>query len=162
MRSAIILPWKLSLDVGGWFPCCPPMDTGYVHPLEGPQLCPEIERLRLDLLPFACSDSGVRWNCCAAIGPHTDDVLGDYTFGVVHSGGGVLFTNNGRNVGVLRPGSVYFLNNKKLHGLKRDPEQGTMVFATVDFVSDRFKDMARFLKNRGLREDFRQAYQGKG
>ncbi|OFC38883.1 hypothetical protein BAE29_08340 [Acidithiobacillus caldus] len=68
--------------------------------------------------------------------------------GVVHSGGGILFTNNGRNVGMLRPGNVFFLNNKKLHGLKKDPEQPPMVFATVDFVSCRFWEMARFLMNR--------------
>ena len=147
MRSAIILPWKLSLDMGDWDPRCT-IEPGYVSLMRGPRFCPKMEQLRSDLGRFASCDSGVHWNCCEAIGPHTDDVLGDYTVGVVHSGGGILFTNNGRNVGRLRPGNVFFLNNKKLHGLKKDPEQPPMVFATIDFVSCRFWEMARFLMNR--------------
>ena len=155
MRSAIILPWTIRLDMGDWDPYSGPdscrfMEPGYVLQLDGPEVCPEMERLRSDLKPFVLKDSGIRWNCCESVDPHRDEVFGDYTLGVVYRGGGVLFTGNGRNVGVLRPGSVYFLNNKKLHGLKKDPEQMPMVFATVDFVSDRFQDMARFLKNRGL------------
>lgn len=154
MRIAIILPWKLSLDVGGWDPysgpgSCRLMEPGYIRRLDDPGVCPEIGDLCSSLSLFVVRNSGVSWYCCESVGPHRDeDVLGDYTLGIVYRGGGILFTGNGRNVGVLNPGSLYFLNNKKLHGLKKDPEQMPMVFATVDFVSDRVPDMVRFLMNK--------------
>jgi len=71
---------------------------------------------------------------CTSIGPHNDEVIGDYTVGFVIDGSGMLFTGNGRNVGMLQEGNVYLLENKKLHGLKEC--NGPMVFATIDFAAE--------------------------
>jgi len=50
------------------------------------------------------------------VGPHTDNIVGDITLGVVIEGDHYLFTGNGRKVGDLAPGTVFALLNKKLHG----------------------------------------------
>ena len=67
-----------------------------------------------------------------SIGPHTDDVLGDYTLGLVLRGDHTLFTGNGRHVGRLERGSVYLLENKRLHGAHGE---SLLVFVACDFAA---------------------------
>jgi len=68
------------------------------------------------------------------VGPHTDSVVGDITAGVVISGDHYLFTGSGRQVGNLVPGTVFALQNKKLHGaLIRDMKNPKpLVFAACE------------------------------
>lgn len=71
------------------------------------------------------------------VGPHVDDVVGDFTVGVVlASSGQYLFTGNGRRVASLSVGDVYLLNNKRLHGAlieKGRSIASPLVFAATDF-----------------------------
>lgn len=53
------------------------------------------------------------------IGPHTDEVPFDYTVGLVIEGDHQLYTGSGRFVCDLKPGTAYWLNNKKMHGAMR-------------------------------------------
>jgi hypothetical protein len=84
------------------------------------ELCPDV---------FGCALNSALW-----AGPHTDEVIGDITLGVIIEGDHYLFTGNGRRVGDLIPGTVYALLNKKLHGaFARDMKNPTpLVFITCE------------------------------
>lgn len=94
----------------------------------------------IETIPSPFGDGGqaqlyaTRW-----IGPHTDEVPGDYTVGVILEGDHYLFTGSGRRVGELERGSVFFLNNKKLHGAcardkSRMNPRTTLLFVARDCV----------------------------
>lgn len=83
---------------------------------------------------FSFYSFATRW-----VGPHVDEeVVGDYTVGLVLRGNHVLFTGNGRAVCKLEPGTVFLLNNKKLHGAKPAEKNlaEPLLFVTADFVAE--------------------------
>lgn len=81
---------------------------------------------------------------CRVAFPHIDDVAYDYTVGLVLMGNHVLYTGTGRAVCDLRPGAVYMLNNKKLHGAKQH-DDSPLVFVTIDFQAESMKDAMRYV-----------------
>jgi len=83
-------------------------------------LCPDISE---------CMLASTMW-----ANPHTDEMIGDITLGVIIEGDHYLFTGNGRRVGDLVPGTVYALRNKKTHGaFARDMKNPTpLVFMTCE------------------------------
>jgi hypothetical protein len=102
----------------------PEVDTEYLEKIKrhATQLDGFVERLILKpevrrSLEALCPDAfGYGLYATAWVGPHTDDIIGDVTLGVVIAGDHYLFTGNGRRVGDLVPGTVFALLNKKRHG----------------------------------------------
>jgi hypothetical protein len=87
------------------------------------------------MLREICPDVfGVTLNSTLWAGPHTDDVIGDITLGLIIEGDHYLFTGNGRRVGDLVPGTVYAILNKKTHGaFARDMKNPTpLVFISCE------------------------------
>lgn len=94
-------------------------------------------------------NKGYDWMLCVArryVLPHTDEVLNDHTVGVIIEGDHTLFTGNGRPVANrLERGSVFVLNNKKLHGVKGGTKK--LVFATHDFDADSMNTAVDLVRN---------------
>jgi len=103
-------------------------------PLKGcVELC-DLDHAAFDLSPIIkeacpCDLYATLW-----LGPHTDNIVGDVTVGVIIAGDHYLFTGNGRKVGDLVPGTVYALLNKKMHGAyARDMKNPTpLIFAACE------------------------------
>ena len=95
---------------------------------------PVAELLRPYLDRVGARDAKPCWWACEYALPHKDEgVVGDVTIGVVFAGDHVLFTGRGRAVGRLVPGSVFVLDNKRLHGARKASEDApALLFATVD------------------------------
>ncbi len=91
-------------------------------------------------LPKSAKGVGA-WSCGYAH-PHTDDLLGDITIGLVISGDHELYTGlNKRTRIALKPGTVYMLSNKKMHGASRASENSDrLVFATKDLYFESMRD----------------------
>ncbi|MGK9451470.1 hypothetical protein ACSSZE_09480 [Acidithiobacillus caldus] len=145
MRCAAILDATADIDATSRMPDTALIEPGLVHCL-GLAHGPDIDRLFAAFQRrFAGLCEPPRWYACYWVGPHTDSILGRYTVGIVYSGGGVLFTGNGRNVGLLGPGRVFVLDNRKQHGLKKHPtETRPMVFLAFDITTEQFLDVLRF------------------
>jgi hypothetical protein len=81
--------------------------------------------------------TGFALNITRNLPAHTDDVAFPYTFGIILEGGHTLFTGRGNPVGHLHAGSVYWLNNTRLHGVKALHGDGpALVFGAADFQAD--------------------------
>jgi len=80
--------------------------------------------------------------------PHTDDVLGDITLGIIIKGDHYLYTGNGRRVGDLVPGTVFALCNKKKHGAyPRDSKNPSpLVFITCEPSDVEEEDWPQFCR----------------
>jgi hypothetical protein len=93
----------------------------------------EIVKLLGDLFPDAY-DIGLY--STLGVSPHTDDAaVGEITLGVVIEGNHYLFVEDDeQEVGELVPGTVFALQNKKIHGAyARDKENPTpLVFVACD------------------------------
>lgn len=81
------------------------------------------------------------WSCDYAH-PHTDEVVGDISIGLVISGDHEIYTGLGKRTRfALQPGVVYLLNNKRLHGASRVSQNGgPLVFASKDMVFESVRD----------------------
>ena len=91
-------------------------------------------------LPKSFEGVGV-WSCDYAH-PHKDDMVGDITIGLVISGDHELYTGlNKRTRFALKPGTVYMLSNKKMHGASRASENSErLVFAAKDMHFESMRD----------------------
>lgn len=70
---------------------------------------------------------------CSEAGLHSDDVAGNFTVGFVFHGNHQLRSSRS-DLGALRPGSIFLLNNTKRHGaFKSRPDSPRLVFAAHDF-----------------------------
>lgn len=120
----------------------PEVDTEYLEKIKrhATQLDGFVERLILKpetsrSLEALCPDAfDYGLYATAWVGPHTDDIIGDVTLGIVIAGDHYLFTGNGRRVGELVPGTVFALCNKKTHGaFPRDRKNQTpLVFVACE------------------------------
>lgn len=82
------------------------------------------------------------WSCMFAP-PHRDSTIHNYTAGLVLRGNHYLFTGHGRKVCDLKPGTVYLLNNKRMHGAYPNPGNDAhdpLVFIALDFSADSMAD----------------------
>lgn len=81
------------------------------------------------------------YSCGYAV-PHTDDSVGDISIGLVISGNHQLYTGVNKRTRVrLEPGSVFLLNNKKLHGADCLSVQiEPLVFAVKDLFFASIRD----------------------
>jgi len=75
---------------------------------------------------------------CLWVGPHTDSVIGDITVGLVLQGNHYLFVDDGVEIGNLRPGSLFVLNNKTMHwAFCRDGQEPLVFWQSIWFVTGR-------------------------
>ena len=74
--------------------------------------------------------------------PHTDEVLGDITIGLVISGDHELYTGLNKRTRIeLKPGVVYMLSNKKMHDASRASENSErLFFAAKDLHFESMRD----------------------
>lgn len=81
------------------------------------------------------------WSCDYAH-PHKDDMVGDITIGLVISGDHELYTGlSKRTRFALKPGVVYMLSNKKMHGASRACENSErLVFAAKDMCFESMRE----------------------
>ncbi len=79
---------------------------------------------------------------CGYAYPHTDDAIGDISIGLVVSGNHMLYTGLNKRTRVhLETGSVFLLNNKKVHGADCLSVQiEPLVFAVKDLFFESIRD----------------------
>jgi hypothetical protein len=157
MRSALILDRTVDalVEQSTSISLSQDYEDDIVAPLEEDLSVPAVSDVKGFLSSHALAVYNPQWFCCRFVGPHTDSVGYPYTLGMVVRGGGMLFTGNGRNVGLLSPGKVYVLDNTKLHGLKSVDGFEPMVFAAMDFLAENFAAAKR------LAEDAVEALSGR-